>query len=214
MKHLILSLTLFFSLISGSFSQDFEGEITYNLSYKDLPEEMAMYKAMLPKSSKLIIKNHMSKMEQNMSVLMKMDIVANAKTNYLLIMVNALGNKIAYEPDTKELKAGTYKVELKNDIKIIEGYKCKKALITDTANNVITYWYTTELPSYKNSNLPNVKIDGFPMEYVISQNGMTIKASVSKVEKKSINDSEFELKKGYEMKTKEEIEQMMGGMKF
>ena len=156
----------------------------------------------------------MSKMEQNMSALIKMDIISNSKTNYVLIMVNALGNKIAYEPDAEEMKHGAYTVELKDEIKVIEGYKCNKALITDTAKNVITYWYTKELPSYKNSNIPNVDIEGFPMEYIVSQNGMTVKATVSKINEKSIDDSEFELKKGYEKKTKEEIEAMMGGMKF
>ena len=214
MKNILIILLLSFTTMSANFAQDFEGEITYKLAYKNLPEEMGIYKAMLPKSSKLIIKNHMSKMQQNMSAFIKMDIVSNAKTDYILIMVNALGKKIAYEPDVEEMKQGVYSVELKDDIKVIEGYKCNKAVIKDTADNLITYWYTKDLPSYNNSNLPNVDIEGFPMEYIVKQNGMTVRATVSKIDKKSIDDSEFELKKGYEKKTKEEIEEMMGRMKF
>ena len=86
MKHIILSLLFLSSFLFSGASVAFEGEIDFKSSYKNLPEEMGMYKAMLPRKSRVIIKNNWSKIEQNMSPLMKMDIIFNSETSTSLML--------------------------------------------------------------------------------------------------------------------------------
>ncbi len=216
MKQLFFSVFFSFLVLSGVAKVNFEGQIDYRISYKNLPEEMGMYKAMLPKKSRVLIKNEWSKIQQNMGVLMKMDVIFNSETNTSLMLVNALGKKIAVETtDTSQkVDASLFTLTKKDEIKIIAGYKCKKNILTDTANNSYVLWITDKLPTYKNQNLPNIDLGGFPMEYSIENNGMSIRMTASKVEEKKIPDSEFTIPEGYEKKTAEEVGELMKGMKF
>ena len=216
MKHIILSLLFLSSFLFSGASEAFEGEIDFKISYKNLPEEMGMYKAMLPRKSRVIIKNNWSKIEQNMSPLMKMDIIFNSETSTSLMLINAMGKKIAVEMNdtTEKIDPSLFTLTQKEDIKIIAGYKCRKKIITDTANNSYTLWVTDKLPSYKNQNLPDIDMGGFPMEYNIENNGMSVRMTASKVTEKSISDDEFTIPEGYEKKTAEEMGELMKGMKF
>ena len=216
MKQLFFVILLSFLSLSGLAKVSFEGQIDFKISYKKLPEEMGMYKAMLPKKSRVLIKNEWSKIQQNMGVLMKMDVIFNSKTNASLMLINAMGKKIAVETkDTaKKIDPNLFTLTKKDDIKIIAGYKCQKNLLTDTANNSYVLWITDKLPSYKNQNLPDIDLGGFPMEYSIENNGMSVKMTASKVVEKEISDSEFRIPDDYEKKTAEEMGELMQGMKF
>ena len=215
-KALIFTFLIFLSLVSWN-KENFEGEITYKISYKNLPEEMGMMKAMLPKKTRIIIKDEWSKISQNMGIMGKTQIINNSKTKKTIMLMNVLGKKIAMEmEDTNSHKpsASIFKVIKENTVKIIAGYKCKKVTITDTSENKIILWTTNELPAYQNQNLPDVEIGGFPMEYSMEQNDMRIRMTASKVKAKKIDDKEFKIPKGYEMKTPEEMGELMKGMNF
>lgn len=216
MKQIILSTLFIISSFMGFTSPSFEGEIDFKISYKNLPEEMGMYKAMLPKKSRVLIKNEWSKIQQNMGILMKMDIIFNSKTNTSLTLINAMGKKFAVESaDTAaKMDKSSFTLTKKDEVKIIAGYKCKKVVMTDSTGNSFLFWVTDKLPAYKNSNLPDIDLGGFPMEYSIENNGMNVKMTAYKVTEKSIEDSEFTLPEGYEIKTAEELGEMMQGMKF
>lgn len=216
MKQLILTSILIVASLIGFSGDKFEGAIDYKISYKNLPEEMGMYKAMLPRKSRVIIKNEWSKIQQNMGMMMKMDIIFNSQTNTSLMLINALGKKIAVEMNdtTEKIDPSLFKLTKKEDVKIIAGYKCTKNILTDTANNSYTLWITDKLPSYKNQNLPDIDLGGFPMEYNIENNGMSVRMTASKVTEKEISDSEFVIPEDYERKSAEEMGEMMKGMKF
>lgn len=216
MKQLIFSVLFISTFLFSLSSPSFEGTIDYKISYKNLPEEMGMYKAMLPRKSRVIIKNDWSKIQQNMGVLMKMDIIFNSKTNTSVMLINAMGKKIAVETNdtTEKIDPSLFTLTKKEDIKIIAGYKCKKNILTDTANNSYTLWITDKIPSYKNQNLPDIDLGGFPMEYNIENNGMSVRMTASKVTEKEISDEEFTIPADYEKKTAEEMGELMKGMKF
>ncbi len=216
MKHIIFTLLFLSVVIISKASNTFEGTIDYKISYKNLPEEMGMYKAMLPKKSRVILKNEWSKIEQNMGILMKMDIVFNSNTHTSFMLINAMGKKIAVETNdtTHQVDPSLFTLTKKEDIKIIAGYKCQKKILTDSANNSYTLWITDKLPSYKNQNLPDIDLGGFPMEYNIENNGMSVRMTASKVTKKSISDEEFIIPEDYEKKSAEEMGELMKGMKF
>ena len=208
---LITSLFIIASLFT--FSQDgFEGEVTYKISYKNLPEEMGMYKAMLPKKTKIVIKNEWSNIEQNMMVV-KMNVISNSKTKKSVMLIKGMGQKIAMETeDTTQQNGSSFTVTKTTEMKIIEGYKCNKVMLKDTGSNEIVMWITKELPAYKNNNLPDVELDGFPMEFSFEKDNMKMRMTASKIDKKKIDDKEFEIPEGYEKKTPEEMAELFGNM--
>ena len=79
--------------------------------------------------------------------------------------------------------------------------------------NSFETWYTSELGG-KESNFGNPlyqDIDGMLMEFTFQERTLTMKYSVSKVEKKDIPDSMFEIPADYKLTTTEELKSMFGG---
>ena len=214
MKKIAICLLIILTSVI-SWGQGFEGEVTYRISYKNLPDSIpAMYKAMLPKKTKLVIKNEWSKIEQNVLVA-KVQIITNSKTKKNITLMRGMGQKIAIESmDTTQPSASQFNVTKSKKIKIIAGYKCTKTVLKDTSDNSITLWVTKDLPAYKNSNLPDMDLGGFPMEFSFEKEGMKLRMTARKVTKKKIKDSEFQIPEGYEKKTPEEMGEMMQGMDF
>jgi len=178
-----------------------------------------MIKAMLPKKTKITIKNEWSKCAQNMGIIGKTQIINHSATNKTIMLISAMVKKIAMEmEDTNATNPSSvkshYTIQKGTELKVIAGYKCNKVTMTDSANNKIVLWITKELPSYKNKNLPDIELEGFPMEYSMVQNDMRIRMTASKVSAKKIDLKEFEIPEGYEMKTQEEIGELMQGMDF
>ena len=216
MKNLFLSSLLILSTFLSVNAQTFEGEITYKITYSDLPAEAEMYKAMLPKKSVVVMKNEKTMTEQNTMGIMKMKVVGNSKTSKSTILMDVMGKKIMMENDVndEEIKEAQSEFEVikKSETRTIAGYKCNKAILKNKEGNEVIYWYTEELPGYKGKNMPNVDIDGFPMEFEIKQEAMSMKMTVSNVNKKSIDDSVFDIPEGYEKMSKEDMQKMFKGM--
>jgi hypothetical protein len=216
MKNIFITLLLSCSILFGFSAEKFEGVINFKISYKNLPEEMGMYKAMLPKKTKVTIKNEWSKIEQNMGLIAKTNIIYNSATKKTIMLISALGKKFAVENEDTTSKKGMtgFTITKMDVIKIIAGYKCNKIIISDSTENQIILWVTDNLPTYKNASLPNVDFEGFPMEYSMEQNEMRVRMTASEVTEKKIEDKEFEIPEGYEKRTAEEMGEMMKGMKF
>lgn len=213
MKNLFLSTILVLTSLLSLNAQTFEGEITYKISYTDLPAEAEMYKAMLPQKSLIVIKNEKSVTEQNTMGIMKIKVISNTKTMKTTMLMDMMGKKIMTKDDmeSKEVK-DEFEVIKTSETKSIAGYKCKKAILKTKDGMELLYWYTEDLPGYKGKNIPNTDLDGFPMEFEMKQETMGMKMSVSSVEKKTISDSVFDIPEGYEEKTPEEMQKMFKGM--
>ncbi|MDA9262431.1 DUF4412 domain-containing protein [bacterium] len=213
MKNILITSILLISTILSVNAQTFEGEITYKITYSDLPAEAEIYKAMLPKKSIVVMKNEKTMTEQKLMGMIKMKVISNTKTNKAVMLMDALGKKIMMEEDIKpdETPKSDYTVTKSKETKIIAGYKCNKAILKDSEGNEVIYWYTKSLPGYKGQNIPNVNIEGFPMEFEIKQETMGMKMTVTTVDKKEISNSIFEIPEGYEKMTKEEMQEMFKG---
>ena len=213
MKNILITSILLVSSLLSVNAQTFEGEITYKITYSDLPAEAEMMKAMLPKKSVVVMKNEQSMTEQKSMGIVNIKVISNTLTKKTVMLMNMLGKKIKMEEEmnSDDIPKSDYTVIKSKETKTIAGYKCNKAILKDSEGNEVIYWYTKSLPGYKGQNIPNVNIEGFPMEFEIKQETMGMKMTVTTVDKKEISNSIFEIPEGYEKMTKEEMQEMFKG---
>jgi len=214
----ILAILLPLMVVAGG--KPFEGIITYKISYPDskLTESTL---AMFPKLMTISVKGTKSKSE--MSSAMGNQIEINDYSDKTKVQLyDMMGQKFAIKETAAEIqkdmeKEPTAKVEITNETKSIAGYTCKKALVTaeqDGEKTVYEVWFTNEIGS-KDANFDNAlfkEIDGVLMEFLMVTPQVTMKFSVSSVEKKSVSAKEFEIPADYKLTTKEELKSKFGGM--
>ena len=86
-----------------------------------------------------------------------------------------------------------------DETKTVAGYLCHRATMTvEDENGEETeseIYYTKEIPASANDK--HKGLDGFPLEYTINSNGMTVEMVATKVEKSKISKKEFEIPDGY-----------------
>lgn len=144
------------------------------------------------------------------------------KTGYFSL--DTATQKPAPQGDSTQQRRFSSNVEYVDTSKTIAGYACKKAVVTSTFGNrssTTTVWYTTELPLKE--PLPTTgfgrmgggamnQIKGFPMAYETQMpNGFSINYEVTKVDKDAkIDDKEFEIPKGYDIKPISEMRNEFG----
>ena len=193
----------------------FEGIITYKITYstsKSSEDQMVM---------SVMIKGSKSKTEMDYEILGKdieiKDYADKSKIHLFRLME---GQKCAMKLTPAEIqkdmeKAPQANVKITRKTKTIAGYKCKKAIVTTDQDGVKTayeVWYTSEIGS-KDGNFDNPlfkDIDGFLMEFQIKTSEITMKYTVSSVEKKSVSAEEFKIPAEYILMTKEELKSKYG----
>ncbi|WP_196890729.1 DUF4412 domain-containing protein [Aureivirga marina] len=177
--------------------KDFEGILVYKFEYLHLPEEMMAYKDQLPKFSTAYRKGEMFKIEQEMMGGMQ-TFIADNKKEELSMLLDMNGQKMGMKFDLKEEKMDVDKVDLKfsEETRVIKGYKAKKVTFNQDGNQV-ELWYTEELPNKFNVFL--VPVNGMPLEYTTSVDGMKMKVSLESVEEKKLEDKVFEVSEAYTM---------------
>ncbi|MCB0397366.1 MAG: DUF4412 domain-containing protein [Flavobacteriales bacterium] len=213
----LLCLALFTWLLSAPFTlsaQDtFKGSLTYSINYIDLPEEVAGMSSVLPKEMKMTFSGEMSRLEQNVLGGSQVVVTNNAEGTGFVLM-DMMGQKTAIKLSAEELlkekqKTNDQKVEYVNEKKTIAGYPCQKALITDAESgttNVI--WYTKALNITKHRDY--TELDGFPLEFETNQDGMHMVMKVTKVAEHEVEDALFQIPKGYQVMTMDELQNMTG----
>jgi len=214
-SNFILSALILIAVTSYA-QKAFEGTITYNIEYEDLPTEMEAYKAMLPKESLMKIKGAKTKTEQTTGMGSTISIYDGDAVTSTTLM-NMMGNKVAIKMDKEELK----KQEPKRDPKItyidetkeIAGYKCHKAEVTyGEKDESLTVYYTEEIHAQEaKSQYKGLK--GFPMQYEIYNQGLKMIMTVKEVKKEAIADAEFTTPEDYQTMKMEDFQKMMGGKK-
>jgi GLPGLI family protein len=216
MKTLKINLLVLISFIAISFSvnaQKFEGKITYEINYTSLPEGMEQYASMLPSEQIIYIKNTLSRIESSMGMGGTQAVVNDSKKKTAFILMDMMGQKMVMKLSKEDLEGDKDKqptIKYVDGTKEIAGYKCKKAEITvPGSEDVVTVYYTEDLPSGTNSQYKELK--GFPLEYEVSQQGMIMQFTAKEVSKDKVSDELFEIPEGYTETTKDDLGKMMGG---
>jgi len=107
----------------------------------------------------------------------------------LMLMPNPMG-KFAVRTTVKELELETdqiqgsdkQNIQLLEETKVIAGYNCKKAVLTNKEGGETTFWYTDQIRinTAGQSNLDD-RVPGTSMETEIVENGIRIKYTAVKV---------------------------------
>ena len=225
-KHgqIFLSLLIACIIVTGQVfanGKEFKGIIVYNITYTESELDPGLL-AMMPKTMKVMIKDHMSCTEMKMGMGNTI-IIYNSEEKNAITLIDFMGQKYALQISPEEIEAEIEKsqevsVEVTDETKEITGYTCKKAIIkikekgSEKEKEHYVY-YTDELGSgsmnYYNPIFKDIK--GVMLEYVTVENDISMKFTAISVDKKNVSDKEFEVPEGYKVVTKSEFESMFGG---
>lgn len=213
---LLISVFLLSSFVSPP--KEFKGVITYKItvSGSSVNDEML---TMMPKTLTLSVKGNKSRAEMVM-MMGKTVAISDGDAKTSIVLMDMMGQKIAIQSNQEEIQAEIDQapktsVNVTGETKEILGYTCKKAIITiEGEDTQLIVYYTDELGSQAlNFDNPQFKdIDGLMLEYEIPQEEFTMQFTATSIEKTNVDDSAFTIPEGYQIKTKEEMKGMFGGM--
>jgi hypothetical protein len=219
----IYSFIALLSILSTTYSfaqttkrQIVSGKIIFDISYPDSQFDSQTLAA-LPTESVMYFKNNMVKVDVSM-VMGKTSVISDNNSGEGTMLMDMMGNKWAVKMNKEDVAKnrsieGKPKVENTKESKAIAGYTCYKSIVTintDDGPKSFDAWFTNDL-KVKNSFANQIEgINGFMMEFLAIQNGMSMKMSARSVEPMEIADSEFKIPSGYEVKTMEDLQKMGG----
>lgn len=193
-----------------------EGKIVYTITMtdNDMDPQMA---SMMPKEMTMSSKGDMSRVDMVTgmgNVVTIFDRKAKVGTTLMDMMGKKTAIKMTEEDMKKEHDKNKTTIKYLNDTKVICGYTCHNAEVTTEGTkdkNIV--WYTKDItssnPSAWRSGLGD--IDGFLMEYNVSQRGMGMKMTAKSITPGTIDDSIFKIPDGYTEMTPEQMKAMRGG---
>jgi GLPGLI family protein len=214
-KSLLLLFILTASAKSFTYAQKIsEGKLVYEISFPDMQLDEQM-KGMMPTESTIYFKDNQIRMEMKMMG-MSTVVITDAKDKSATTLMDMMGNKYAVKLTADEIQKeqakmsnSKYETKLTDETKMIAGYKCKKAIATGKDGNDIIIYYTNEILARNQGFNDQYKgIDGFPMEYQMTQNGMNMRFVAKSVSKEKVEADKFTIPPDYKITTKEEIAKM------
>lgn len=204
---LLLSFFVFASI--GLAQGDFEGKVMYTISYKDMPEQM---KAMLPKELIIHIKGNKSRVEQS-QMMGKNIIVSDMDQKNGFMEMDMAGQKLRINISTEEFNQQLNQmpnIEYLDENKTIAGYPCKKAIMKDESGQLdMSVYYTEKITNKAQTKFAGLK--GFPLQYSMTQQNMTMEMTATEVSKESVSDAVFNKSDGYKDISQADLQKMMGG---
>lgn len=212
----ILVAIPFLMLTLSLSAKEFKGIITYKVTVSG-PGITDEVKAMMPKSMTLKVKGNKSRSEMVMGMGTTISI-SNAETKTSTVLLDMFGQKMAIQTSMDEIQkelseSPNYTVTVTDETKDILGYTCKKAVVKSDEGTEMYVYYTDELGDgstyFDDAQFKDIK--GLMLEFEMPDASMSMKFTAVDIEKKNIDDSEFEIPEGYQVKTKDEVKSMFGG---
>jgi GLPGLI family protein len=220
MKSIFYSILLLLVSFSTN-AQLTEGHFTYSIEMKSDNPDMQMAIGMMQGSSMdLYVMGPKTRVDMKMGTMMEISTITDQSDKVLMLMGGMLGkNAIVTTISELEKNKADYTeptLTLIDETKTINGFICKKALLTDADGNESLFWYTEDIVvSKKGQSYLNANVPGFPLEYSINVNGMTmtlnIKDIVKKLDKNQKKNFEIKIPEGYQEMTLDQL-QGLGGM--
>lgn len=212
-------LTIVFFIVpscKGIHSAD-SGTIAYEITY---PDSMKgdMMTSMLP--SKMLLKfipGFVSNEFKAGMGIITATIIAAEEDKTLISLFKVIDKRYALVYTPEETKAEMSKmpkfsISFKKDTKMVAGYKCKKALLTqiDKPQNVFPVYYSTDINlKNPNWNLPYSEVPGVLMEYPIQHKEIFMILKAKKVTLEAPEESQFSVSKEYKVVKKEELPEII-----
>ena len=225
MKKIIVLILAIVSLVSSSLeAQITEGHISYKMDVASDDPDMAMAVSMMQGSKmEMYFKDKATRVEMSMGAMMNITSITDENSGNVLMLMGGMMGKNAVQTTIAETeKSNTenmpkYDVTFSDETKVIEGYNCKKAILTDEEGNENIFWYTEEIMmSKKGQNYLNEEIPGMAMQYDMNNGGLKMTLTVTKVETtldKKTSKTLFQtaIPDGYNVMTMDQLKMMGGG---
>ena len=210
---LILVLGILTSFVHAQ--SDFEGRVIYTITYKDLPAEAQAMEAMLPKDLVISIKGNKSRVEQS-QMMGSNSVVSDMDQKNGFIEMEMAGQKLRINISTEEFNQKTNQmpnIEYLDETKTIAGFPCKKAIMKDESGQLtMSVFYTEKITNKAHTEFAGLK--GFPLQYSMKQQGMTMEMTASEVSEESISDDTFNKSDGFKDISQADLQKIMGGGGF
>jgi GLPGLI family protein len=225
MKKIIVLILAIVSAVSSSLeAQITEGHISYKMDVASDDPDMAMAVSMMQGSKmEMYFKDKATRVEMSMGAMMNITSITDENSGNVLMLMGGMMGKNAVQTTIAETeKSNTenmpkYDVTFSDETKVIEGYNCKKAILTDEEGNENIFWYTEEIMmSKKGQNYLNEEIPGMAMQYDMNNGGLKMTLTVTKVETtldKKTSKTLFQtaIPDGYNVMTMDQLKMMGGG---
>ena len=176
MRKLLFTLAAVALSTLGLNAQLSEGHVKYDIEMSSDNPEMQMQLAMMQGSKfELYFKDNLTRSEMSMGSLVKISTITNTDAaNSLMLITGMMGNiavKVTPEDiETAELEAPKMEVEFVDETKVIQGYTCRKAVVTDEEGYESIFWYTEDIElNKKGQSYLNGDVPGFPLEFEINR---------------------------------------------
>ncbi len=218
MKKILLTIITATLFAVNAFAQDEfkEGHITYSITVTGNDQAAQM---MNGSTMSLTVKDSMSRVDMNMSMMNTIAIMNNKSQKGTMLM-NMMGNKYAISLSPQDIKdqeknVPDYDVKYIDSTKVIAGHICKKAIIIikqKGGDKTFTVWYDPAMKiSVNNKNMYN-KVNGLPLEYTMEQGPIDMEFTCTSIDGNPVDVSVFTIPDGYQTMTMDQFKQSMGGM--
>lgn len=184
----IFSLLTVLLITACSFAQINEGKVKYNLEFNSPDPAMQAQFAMLKGSTmQMYFSPEFNRVEMNMGMFVQSATIVDIKGKQSVMTMDGMMGKKATKMSTENTETEEtpdVEVEKTTESKKVAGYKCTKYIITTEDGSVVNMWVTNELVSSKEGmQFVDDKIQGFPLEFEVAAEGMTMVFSAIEVEK-------------------------------
>lgn len=203
-----------------------KGHLKYSMEFSsDNPQMQQSMETMKGSTVEIYFNEHYTKSIMNMGIVSQAEAIVDIKNKKTLALASSMGMKIAYSMSSDEIKEfaknqPTYNIELVDEQKDIQGYECKKVILTDPLTNevVINCWYTEDIIiDTTGQQIMNQQIPGCTMEMEGVFNGIMTSMKIVSIEKTIENEENIfnmSIPEGYKVLTKEEMKAMGLGSKM
>lgn len=190
---LFLSVVLICQAFTGS--AQFEGVVTYKITYSSDDPKASAFMGMMPETSTLIVKNHMVRFDQDVAGGGKQSFVANDRDKSNRLLMSFMGQEFQVNLNEEQLLQleQTKKLEITKaeKTKTIAGFECKLAQ-AQLENTPIEIYYAPELKTP--TVLPQfAELEGLPLKYEVVKGSVHMVYEAISVEHKPIPETAFDI---------------------
>ncbi|MFM8951070.1 MAG: DUF4412 domain-containing protein [Bacteroidota bacterium] len=209
-KILIISFLLFGFF--PTYAQDFiEGRIVYDITFPELDMDEAT-RGSLPRESVVFVKGDLTRTDLNVGPRMSSTSIYNYKSGEVTALTEFMDSKtyIVMTPGKGPVPTqnSNQLTVFDTERKTIAGFDCKRAVMKNKDNVSSNLYYTDLIKARLAVNVQFPGVDGFPMEFMVDQNGLKMMFSVRQVIAESVPDSVFSIPSDYKQVTPDDLMQI------
>ncbi len=207
---------IFLNMPTVAVGQDFtEGRIVYEITFPELDMDEAT-RGSLPTESVVFVKGDLSRTDMNVGPRMSSSSIYNARSGQVTALTEFMDSKtyIVMQPGKGPVPAGTSSnvVLFDKDVKNIAGFNCKRAVLKGKDNVTSDLFYTDKITARIAVNVQFAGVDGFPMQFLVNQNGLKMQYTVREVVQESVPSSYFTIPEDYKPVTPEDLNRIYKSM--